>query len=469
MQVQVAESEQVDQPGSALPRRRLVPIAERRAMGLALRKQAPRRGHSAWTPPADRADPISLLEQQAESRVPELVPIRYGRMMVSPFTFLRGSALVMARDLETTTTTGLTVQCCGDAHLSNFGVYASPERELIFDLNDFDETMPGPWEFDLKRLAASIEVAGRSVNFDDVARLEAVQGMAQSYRLALREFAEHSNLDVWYAHISADDILTAVTDETARKRASKTLAKARSRTSLGSLDKLVEVVDGQQRLIESPPVVVRVDTEQYGETLLHAWFAYLESLSDDRRQLLDQFRFVDVARKVVGVGSVGTRAFMVLFDGRDERDPLFLQFKQAQRSVLETPGRTSAYDNQGQRVVVGQHTMQAASDIFLGWMRADDGNDYYWRQLRDMKGSFEIEGARPWGFTRYARLCGVVLARAHARSGDRVQLAAYLGNSERWDQAIAAFAEAYADQTERDHAALVAAVKSGRVQAEVGV
>lgn len=469
MQVQVAETEQVDQPGSALPRRRLVPVAERRAMGLALRKQAPRRSHSAWTPPADRADPISLLEQQAETRVPELVPIRYGRMMVSPFTFLRGSALVMARDLETTPTTGLTVQCCGDAHLSNFGFYASPERDLIFDINDFDETMPGPWEFDLKRLAASIEVAGRSVNFDDVSRLEAVQGMAQSYRIALREFAELSNMEVWYAHISADDILTAVTDDTARKRAQKVLVKARSRTSLGSLDKLAEVVDGQQRLIENPPVVVRVDTEQYGEALLHAWLAYLDSLSDDRRQLLDQFRFVDVARKVVGVGSVGTRAFMVLFDGRDERDPLFLQFKQAQRSVLEGPNRTSAYDNQGQRVVVGQHTMQAASDIFLGWMHADDGNDYYWRQLRDMKGSFEIESARPWGFVRYARLCGLVLARAHARSGDRVQLAAYLGNSERWDQAIAAFAEAYADQTERDHAALVAAVKQGRVQAEVGV
>jgi uncharacterized protein (DUF2252 family) len=438
-------------------------------MGVTLRKQTPRRTHGAWSPPADRADPISLLEQQAETRVPELVPIRYGRMMASPFTFLRGSALVMARDLETTPTTGLTVQCCGDAHLSNFGFYGSPERTLVFDINDFDETMPGPWEFDLKRLAASIEVAGRSVSFDDVTRLEAVQSMAQTYRNAMGEFAERGNMDVWYAHISADNILARITDDTVRKRTSKVLAKARSRTSLGSLDKLVEVVDGQQRLIENPPVVVRVDTERYGEILLHAWLAYLESLPDDRRQLLDQFRFVDVARKVVGVGSVGTRAFVVLFDGRDERDPLFLQFKHAQRSVLEGPNRTSAYENQGQRVVVGQHMMQAASDIFLGWIRGDDGNDYYWRQLRDMKGSIEIEGLRPDVFVGYARLCGLTLARAHARSGDRVELAAYLGNSGRFDQAIAAFAEAYADQTERDHAALVAAVKQGRLQAAVGV
>lgn len=469
MQAQASDVEQLTQSAETPRRRPRLTVDERRTQGLGLRKQAPRRSNATWNPPAERADPISLLEQQAETRVPELVPIRYGRMMASPFTFLRGSALVMARDLESMPTTGITVQCCGDAHLSNFGLYASPERAVLFDINDFDETLPGPWEWDLKRLAASIAVAGRAIGFDGALRREAVQGMAQQYRTAMSSFAEQANLEVWYAHVTADDIMASITDETARKRLAKGLTKARSRTSLGSLDKLAEVVDGRHRLIENPPVVMRVEGEQYVEPLQHAWRDYRASLPDDRQQLLEEFHFVDVARKVVGVGSVGTRAFVVLLEGRDERDPLFLQFKEAQPSVLEGSGRKSAYANHAQRVVVGQHLMQAASDIFLGWIRGDDGHDYYWRQLRDMKFSLEIETLRPYGFLTYSKLCGHVLARAHARTGDRVQLAAYLGNSQRFDEAIADFSEAYADQTERDHALLVAAVKQGRIQAEVGV
>jgi len=444
-------------------------VDERRALGRALRRRASRGSHAGWVAPAGRDDPVALLEQQAVTRLQGLLPIRYGRMLESPFTFLRGSALVMARDLESTPVTGLTVQCCGDAHLSNFGLFASPERNLLFDINDFDETLPGPWEWDVKRLAASIEVAGRDNRFSAGQRREAVTGMVTRYREVMQQLASLGHLEVWYARVSVDDVMPLITSSKTLRQSEKVINKARRRTSLASLDKLTGMVDGQRRIIEQPPVVVRVEVSGHEDEVYAAWMSYLDSLPEERRHLLGQYRLVDVAHKVVGVGSVGTRSFIVLLEGRDSGDPLFLQFKEAQPSVLEGPGRTSLYRNQGQRVVVGQRLMQASSDIFLGWMESGFGIDFYWRQLRDMKGSADIASLRPADFAAYGRLCGRVLARAHARTGDRLQIAGYLGQSDRFAEAIADFAVAYADQTERDHAALVAAVKQGRIAAEVGI
>jgi uncharacterized protein (DUF2252 family) len=438
---------------------------QRREQGRAARQRTPRGSHAGWEPASDRPDPVDLLEAQAKNRDPDLAPIRYARMIPSPFTFLRGAAAIMANDLATTPRTGIRAQLCGDCHLSNFGAYASPERTLLFDVNDFDETLPGPWEWDVKRLAASLVVAGRENGFDGSVCRRAARGAVASYRRRMAEFSEMGELEVWYSRVSANEFLELITDSKTIKKVKKGMRKARGRDSLHALSKLTRVVDGRRIIENDPPLLVRVLDEELRERIYEILQMYKRTLQDDRRHLLDQYRFVDVARKVVGVGSVGTRDFVVLLEGRGEGDPLFLQVKEAEGSVLEAHLPKSIYKNQGHRVVAGQQLMQAASDIFLGWLRGRVGRDYYVRQLRDMKGSVKIESLTPDELTLYARICGWALARAHARSGDRIQIAAYLGKSERFDNAMADFGEAYADQTERDHAALCAAVESGRITA----
>jgi uncharacterized protein (DUF2252 family) len=444
---------------------------QRRERGRAARRVVPRGGQAEWKPATDRPDPIDLLEAQARDRLPDLIPIRYSRMVASPFAFMRGSAIVMANDLAGTPKTGIQVQLCGDAHLLNFGAYASPERALLFDINDFDETLPGPWEWDVKRLAASLVVAGRDNGFDEADCRRAAQASVASYRRRMAEFAEMGELEVWYSRVSEGEVRSLFSEAKARKRTSKKLSKAvrkaRGRDSLQALSKLTRVVNGRRMIIDDPPLLLRIPEEDEIRVQVNAILeSYKRTLQEDRRHLLDRYRFVDVARKVVGVGSVGTRAFVVLLEGREENDPLFLQVKEARASVLEDYVESSTYEHHGHRVVAGQRLMQAASDIFLGWFRGREGRDFYWRQLRDMKGSAQVERMSPDELSLYATLCGWALARAHARSGDRVQIAAYLGKSERFDVAIADFAQAYADQTERDHAALCAAVKSGRIAAD---
>jgi uncharacterized protein (DUF2252 family) len=392
-------------------------------------------------------------------------------MMASPFAFLRGSAIIMAQDLAGTPNSGIQAQLCGDAHLLNFGAYASPERALLFDLNDFDETLPGPWEWDVKRLAASFVVAGRDNGFDAADCRGAAQASVASYRRRMAEFSEMGELEVWYSRVGEEEVVGLLSEARARKKTTKKLSKnvqkARGRDSLQALSKLTGIVDGRRRIIDDPPLLVRIPE---GEELRARVNAILESykrtLQEDRRHLLERYDFVDAARKVVGVGSVGTRAFVVLLEGRDQDDPLFLQVKEAGTSVMEDHVPSSAYQHHGHRVVAGQRLMQAASDIFLGWFRGVEGRDFYWRQLKDMKGSAKVEDMSPDELVIYAGLCGWALARAHARSGDRVQIAAYLGKSDRFDRAVADFAMTYADQNERDHAALYAAVKSGRLPAE---
>jgi uncharacterized protein (DUF2252 family) len=456
---------------------------ERLARGKAARVEVPRSSHAAFEPTAVRPDPIELLESQAETRVPELVPIRYGRMLASPFAFYRGAALVMAADLAGTPRSGLQVQACGDAHLSNFGAFASPERRLVFDINDFDETLPGPWEWDVKRLAASLAVAGRENGYSDPERRSVVLAGVATYRGWMRRFAEMRNLDVWYSHFDLEEAIQRLggqVDQRARKRAEENMAKARTRDSLQAFAKLTHEVDGEPRIISDPPLIVPaeelfpdVGLDQLMGTIRAILRSYRRTLQSDRRHLLEQFRFVHLARKVVGVGSVGTRAWIALMLGRDGEDPLFLQVKEAQASVLEGFVGKSAYSNQGQRVVVGQHLMQASSDIFLGWHHATgiDGEerDFYIRQLRDWKASAQIELMVPKAMRLYAQMCGWTLARAHARSGDRIAIASYLGTGDAFDRAIADFAEAYADQNERDHQALVKAVEDGRVSAQTGL
>ena len=441
---------------------------ERRRRGRAARKDAPRSSHASWKPAANRTNPIELLEAQVNTRDRDLAATRYARMVPSPFSFMRGAAMMMAEDLAGTPHTGARTQLCGDAHLLNFGAYASPERALLFDVNDFDETLPGPWEWDVKRLAASLVVAGRENGFDEPDCREAARTAVASYRQRMAEFSEMGELEVWYSRVGADEVLGLISDSKSMKKATKALRKARGRDSLQALSKLTRVVDGRRRFEEDPPLLTRVVEDEIREQIDEILRIYRRTLQDDRRHLLDRYRFVDAARKVVGVGSVGTRSFVVLLEGRDEDDPLFLQVKEAKASVLEPYLSRSTYKNQGHRVVAGQRVMQAASDIFLGWLRGGAGRDYYWRQLRDMQGSAKVEGMSPDELAVYGRLCGWVLARAHARSGDRVQIAAYLGGSERFDGAIADFAKGYADQTERDHAALCAALKSGRVAGHVG-
>jgi uncharacterized protein (DUF2252 family) len=441
---------------------------QRRERGRAARRVAPRGSHAEWAPAPDRPDPVDLLETQARDRIQELMPLRYSRMMASPFAFMRGSAIIMANDLASTPTSGIHAQLCGDAHLLNFGAYASPERALLFDVNDFDETLPGPWEWDIKRLAASFVVAGRDNGFDAADCREAAQASVASYRQRMAQFSEMGELEVWYSRVGAEEVSGLLSDAKKKttKKLNKALRKARGHDSLQALSKLTRVVDGRRMINDDPPLLVRLPE---GDDIRAQVYAILESykrtLQDDRRHLLDRYRFVDTARKVVGVGSVGTRAYVVLLAGRDEDDPLFLQVKEAGASVLENYVKSNTYEHHGHRVVAGQRLMQAASDIFLGWFRGTGGRDFYWRQLKDMKGSANVESMSPDELVLYGGLCGWTLARAHARSGDRAQIAGYLGKGERFDRAIAEFAQAYADQTERDHAALCAAVKSGRLPA----
>ena len=456
---------------------------ERAARGKAARSTVPRSCHAAFEPAADRPDPVALLEEQSTTRVPELVPIRYGRMLDSPFAFLRGSALIMAADLAQTPVSGIRAQLCGDAHLANFGLFASPERQLVFDLNDFDETLAGPWEWDLKRLATSMVVAGRENGLSPQERADVVLDGVGTYRSTMRAFAGMKNLDVFYARLDADGALDQLSDQVSRqirKSYRKTVAKARTSDSVKALSKLTTTVNGDLRIASDPPLIETLEDllpgeegAQYRASLHGLLRQYRGTLERDRREALEGFRIVDVARRVGGVGSVGTRAWIFLMLGRDSQDPLFLQFKEAQPSVLERFLHKSRYRNRGQRVVSGQRLMQASSDIFLGWQRVvfPDGvqRDFYARQLKDWKGSFAVEGARAPGMRIYARACGWTLARAHARSGDRIAIAAYLGAGDAFDRAIYAFSEAYADQNERDHAALKDAVKRGRIAAEAGI
>lgn len=457
-------------------------VAERTARGKAARADVPRASHAEWEPPPHRPDPVELLEEQARTRVGELVPIRYGRMLVSPFAFFRGGAYLMASDLAGGRRTGLHTQLCGDAHLSNFGGFAAPDRRMVFSINDFDETLPGPFEWDVKRLAASFAVAGRDRGFDDRQRAAIDLEVGRAYRENVRTFAAMRNLDLWYVRLDVDSLAPELRREATPKelkRLDQNLAKSRSKDSLKAFAKLTAIVDGEPRIVADPPLIVPIediagDQEQRLEEYLRGVIrSYRRTLSGDRRRLLERFRYAHAARKVVGVGSVGTRAFVCLMLGRDGDDPLFLQIKEAQASVLEPFLGRSEFASHAQRVVEGQRLTQAASDIMLGWIRAEgvDGvsRDFYVRQLWDSKLSAQIELMEPHAMTLYARICGAELARAHARAGDGVAIASYLGSGDRFDRALAVFAEAYADQNEADYAALQKAVASGRVTAQTGL
>ena len=499
-------------------------VEERRAKREEARAKTPPSSHARWRPAAARPDPVGLLEEQDATREQDLVPERHGRMMVSPFTFYRGAAKIMAEDLKDTPVAGLRAQLCGDAHLSNFGAFGSPERRLLFDLNDFDETLPGPFEYDVKRMAASFTIAARNNGFSKADTRAATLGAVTAYREAMADFAQMRTMDIWYSHLDEDELMNAAhvavnelrgeastakktekqdkqakqvkaakkeakqvardrqgekAAKAAEKGAQKTLAKAHTRDSLQALSKLCELVDGQYRIVSQPPILVpaRDLAATFGLSpddvlpVLHDQFrAYRATLQDDRRHLLERFQIVDAARKVVGVGSVGTRAFIVLLQGRDTDDPLFLQIKEATASVLEANLPKSRYRQHGERVVQGQRMMQAASDIYLGWTKGLDVNrHFYWRQLRDMKGSAVIETLKPLGLKFYGRICGWTLARAHARSGDPVAIAEYLGSSDAFDKAITDFSERYADQNEQDYTEFVKAIRSGRLAAVAGV
>jgi uncharacterized protein (DUF2252 family) len=535
-------------------------VDERRAQGTAARTQTPRAAHAGWTPAANRTDPVALLEAQEVTREPDLVPVRHGRMMVSPFTFYRGAAVIMAEDLKDTPTAGLIVQLCGDAHLLNFGVFGSPERRLVFDLNDFDETLPGPFEYDVKRMAASFLIAGRDAGFSPAQSTDGALASVAAYREAMASFAQMRTMDIWYASLDEEQIKQAIRDvavetagtaksakdakdakeagkkagaekkdaekakkatakvakvqqkedattrildttrekETAKgkgasdrqaagdqakmarqaeKRVEKISAKARSSSSLSALSKLAELVDGKYRIVSQPPVLVplrdlapELAPQEIDQMIRQQFKDYRATLQPDRRHLLEQFEIVDVARKVVGVGSVGTRCFIGLLQGRDASDPLFLQVKEATSSVLEAHLPRSKYRQHGQRVVQGQRLMQAVSDIYLGWTRGVDVNrNFYWRQLRDMKGSVSTVGVTPLGLAIYARACGWTMARAHARSGDPIAIAAYLGSSDAFDRSITDFAQRYAEQNERDYDEFASAIKDGRLDAVEGV
>jgi uncharacterized protein (DUF2252 family) len=456
--------------------------ADRVARGKDARALAPLESHAEFAPDASR-DPVGLLLEQEKSRVPELVPVRHGRMLVSPFTFYRGAALPMAADLATTPTSGLLVQLCGDAHLSNFGAFASPERRLVFDVNDFDETLPGPFEWDVKRLAASLAVAGRDNGFGGKDRRKIVLAGVERYRKAMQEFSEQPFLEVWYARLDVDETISEFQSQMKASRVKATenmVAQAHTHDSMQALSKLTTSVGGQRRIISDPPLIEPIEElfadEQASaihELVRGVLGKYQRTLQSDRKYLLQHFTLVQVARKVVGVGSVGTRCWIVLMAAGHGTEPLFLQVKEAQTSALANYCGRSQYSNQGERVVAGQHLMQAESDIFLGWTRTADSDevdrDYYVRQLKDWKFSAPIEQMPPSDLATYAGLCGWTLARAHARSGDRIALAAYLGGSSKFDQAIADFAEKYADQNDRDYAALQAAVQDGRAEATTGI
>ena len=457
-----------------LPRRT---VAERVARGRSLRETTPPDRLAAWSPPSRRVDPIAILEHQAAQRIPELLPIRHRRMLNSPFAFFRGGAAIMAADLASTPVGGLRAQLCGDAHLLNFGIFDTPERSLVFGLNDFDETLPGPVEWDVKRLAASVEIAGRDLGFSADQREKAVLATVRAYREAMSDFAEQSNLDVWHARLPAEKLkrrLDKLADRTSGREVKKRLRKAMRRDHLHAFERHVETVDGTPRFISNPPLLVPADEilgdeqrERYVEVVREFLIQYRESLSPDRRSLLEAYHFVSIARKVVGVGSVGTRAWVVLMMGRDADDPLLLQLKEAQASVLAPFAGESTWSSQGHRVVEGQRLMQAASDHLLGWYRllAWDGkrHDFYVRQLWDGKASVDITKLTAKGLTVYGETCGWTLARGHARSGDRIALAAYLGEDDRFDQAIASFAADYADTNEQDYCLLRDAVDNGRL------
>jgi uncharacterized protein (DUF2252 family) len=477
-------------PEGGVPRAVHLTAEERAAHGRAARADTPRGSHAALDIGTAR-DPLVLLREQDMFRVPSLVPIRYGRMIVSPFTFFRGAATVMANDLAPTPRAGLKAQLCGDLHLANFGGFASPERDFVFDINDFDETHPGPFEWDVKRLATSFEICGRDRGFTDEQRGDAVLAVVRTYREAMATFARMRNIDVWYSRLNASAIeerLAQEQDKTAAKSFARSAAKARTNDSMKAFGRLTErLADESPRIVSNPPLVVpfrELLEGEYGMTPsevegveegLRALFrTYRRSLQHDRRRLLESYEFADFARKVVGVGSVGTRSWIMLLLGRDHADPLFLQAKEAVSSVLEPFLSKSSYQNHGQRVVEGQRLMQASSDIFLGWLgnaQSLDGQprDYYVRQLWDWKTSARLEAILPAGLVAYARACGWTIARAHARSGDRIAIAAYLGKSETFDRAIAEFASAYADLNERDHAALVQAVADGRIACREGL
>ncbi|MBO1416609.1 DUF2252 domain-containing protein [Streptomyces sp. FH025] len=448
--------------------------AERRRSGRAARERVTRSDHGRWIPAADRPDPLDVLEAQGTDRVARLLPIRYGRMADSPFAYLRGAAAVMAADLAAVPDTGLTVQLCGDAHLLNFGVFASPERALLFDVNDFDETYPGPFEWDVKRLAASIVVAARGRGEDDAVARRAARTAVRGYAEAMRRLAGLGELDVWYSRVDTADLLRLIRKPRQREQVAAELAQARRRTSLQAFGKLTEEWDGRRRMVSEPPLIEPLKKSELRDTG-QVFSDYRATLAEDRRVLLDRYRFVDAAMKVVGVGSVGTRCYIVLLEGRDTRDPLFLQLKEAGRSVLEDhlpPTRVDAEvaaHRGGRRVVTGQHLMQAYSDIFLGWTVGPGGRHYYARQLRDMKGSLEIDTMPPALLRSYADLCGRTLARAHARTGDRLAIAAYLGTADTFAEAVADFALRYADRTVADHAELVEAIDTGRIAATRGV
>jgi uncharacterized protein (DUF2252 family) len=457
-------------------------VDERSALGKEARTRAKRSSHAQWEPAGDRPSPRRILAEQDASRVPELVPIRYGRMLVSPFTFYRGAAAIMASDLARTPASGLEAQVCGDAHLSNFGVFAAPDRRLVFDLNDFDETLPGPFEWDVKRLAASFAIAGRDRGFDDAERRRITLAAVRAYREGMRELAAMSDLAVWYARADVESALQqwrAHLSQTRIKRYEKGMVKARHRDSKRALDRLSERVDGTHRIVSDPPLIVPVEElapsaelHRIESALRGLLEAYRQTLALDRRVLCERYRYVHAARKVVGVGSVGTRAWIILLTGRDADDPLFLQAKEAGPSVLEPYTRSSEFSHHGRRVVEGQRLMQAASDIFLGWVTGGElaeKTDYYVRQLWDGKRSVEVDLLPPTDLAIYGELCGWTLARAHARSGDRIAIAAYLGAGTTFDHAVADFAEAYADQNERDYGELVAAADAGEITVERGV
>ena len=453
--------------------------AERVARGKAARGHAPRSSHAAFEPAGDRPDPVDLLEGQAKHRVPELVPIRYGRMLASPFAFYRGAALIMASDLAGTPRSGFEVECCGDAHLSNFGLFASPERRLLFDINDFDETLPGPWEWDVKRLACSMLIAAANSGFAVKDQERVVLDTVGGYRRRMAGFASMPTLDLWYTRFEIEPLLHEISGQVGRrmqKRLRKMVSKARRRDNMQAFERFADEVDGEPHILADPPLVVPAtevfhlsEFAEFERRLRDYLSSYAETLTPDRRVLLERYRLVDVARKVVGVGSVGTNAWIVLLVGRGNDDPLVLQVKEAQQSVFEGYVAPSAYESAGERVVAGQRMMQAVSDIFLGWLLAEsmDGSvrDYYVRQLRDWKGSIVVEKMDPQALAVYGELCAATLARAHARTGDRIAISAYLGSGDSFDRAVLDFSAAYAEQNERDYRKLLAAVESGRVEA----
>lgn len=447
---------------------------ESKDLGKAARTGVPRSSHAEWTPAAGRLDAVAQVTADEADLLQELLPVRHERMSSSPFAFFRGTAGIMAGDLRASPTSGIDVQLCGDAHLSNFGVFASPERSLLFDVNDFDETLRGPWEWDVKRFAASFVLAGRHNGYDAAQVAGIAAAGVRFYRQAMQGFAQSGWMDVWYAKLNAEDLRNQLSDPRMLARFDKRVAKARRRTSMRELEKLTEVVDGRRRIVSDPPLVVPLrDTPEFAaqhmlEAAIHEQYtAYCDTLSPDRRRLLERYKVQDVALKVVGVGSVGTRCLIVLMEGRDWNDPLMLQFKQAGESVLQTQGGlpASPYENAGRRVVEGQRLMQSASDVMLGWTTGPAGRHYYWRQLADMKGSFDVDNALPEGLELYAQACGWTLARAHARSGDAVAIASYLGKKDAFDRSIAAFAERYADQVETDFAGYEAALQAGALAA----